>query len=416
MKILIIQHLNFINGAGGTEKIASFLANGFQQNKHQVEIATNQNISGEAVFKLEKEIKVTNIFSENCVQKELRSIYNYKGKNPFLWLYYKVNKKQAKSFNKNLLKEMHGEEGLYEFNLNERSKAWKAYILKLNPDVIITMSIGSLLEITFNNSYDIPIVNSVNGRPDYDYTDKLWFRSKQEMLLLEQSFKKLTAIQVLFKSYENYLPKTFLGKSNVIPNPVFQVNDNEVVVHRKDKERYKIINIASLSTSCKQQDIAIEIFSKLAEKYPNWDLYFWGIGSDKEMLQDQINQLNLQKRIFLKGFTHNATGELKASDVFIFPSKYEGFPLALSEAMSIGLPSLGFKTCSGVNELIENESTGFLAKDNFEMQNQLEKLIVHSDLRSSIGKNAHNSMKQFNSKFVLEKWLELLYTVTQNQN
>jgi len=416
MKILIIQHLNFINGSGGTEKIASFLANGFRQNQHEVEIATNQDISGNPIFPLEKGIKVSNIFSSDILQKSLQPIYNYEGKNPFLWIRHKIAKKRAKIFNKNLLKEMSGEDGLFKFNLNERAKAWKNHILQNNPDVIVTMSVSSLLEITFNNQLTIPIVNSVNGRPDYDYTDILWYRSKIEMSLLEESYKKLSAIQVLFKSYEDYLPKTFSGRSQVIPNPVFQVEDDEIVVHGNKKERYKIINIASLATSCKQQDIAISVFSKLAAKYPNWDLYFWGTGIDKEFLQNQIKQSNLQNRVFLEGFTDSPIEKLKESDIFIFPSKYEGFPLALSESMSVGLPALGFQTCSGVNELIENNVTGFLSSDAVEMQDQLEKLILDSELRSFLGKNAHQFMTQFNSELVLQKWLELANILAKTQN
>lgn len=415
MKILIIQHLNFINGSGGTEKIASFLANGFYENQHQVEIATNQDISGNPIFPLEKGIKVSNIFSSDILQKSLRPIYNYERKNPFLWIRHKVAKKQAKSFNKDLLKKMSGEEGLFKFNLNERAKAWKKYILSTNPDLIITMSVGTLLEITFNNELNIPIVNSVNGRPDYDYTDILWYRSKIEMSLLEESYSKLSAIQVLFKSYKDYLPKTFLGKSQVIPNPVFQVNEDEIVVHENNKERYKITNIASLGISCKQQDVAISVFSKLAKKYPNWDLYFWGTGNDKELLQSQIFELNLQDRVFLMGFTADPIQKLRESDIFIFPSKYEGFPLALSEAMSVGLPCVGFQTCSGVNELIENNVTGFLSTDADEMQNHLEKLILDSQLRSYLGKNAHEYMARFNSEFVLGKWLELVDCMTENK-
>lgn len=59
MKILLVQHLNFINGSGGTEKICSFLANDFALNGHEVEIATNQDISGKPVFPLHGNIKVT---------------------------------------------------------------------------------------------------------------------------------------------------------------------------------------------------------------------------------------------------------------------------------------------------------------------------------------------------------------------
>lgn len=228
------------------------------------------------------------------------------------------------------------------------------------------------------------------------------------MELLRDSYRHLTAIQVLFDSYKNYLPDTFKGKSFTIPNPVFQIDDSEIVNHYKEKERFKILNVASLVTSCKQQDIAINVFSRIAAKYSTWDLHFWGIGDDLEALQNQVNQLKLEDRVFFNGFTKNPIAKMKESDVFIFPSKYEGFPLALTEAMSVGLPSIGFQTCSGVNELIENNVNGFLVNNESELQESLENLIVNKDLRKQFGDNAHHMMKKFNKNNVSDKWIDVI--------
>lgn len=408
MKIMIIQHTGFLNGAGGTEKICCFLSNILSENNFEVEIATNQDSSGNPMFHLNQKVKITNIFDENVLQKKLLKLYNYKGRNPFFWIYYKIQKKYRKVYNKNLLKKMNGIDEFNKFNLYQRSQAWKNYIVKSNPDLIITMTIGSLLEITFENKYNIPIINSVNGRPDYDYSDILWYRSKTDMELLTDSYKNLSAIQILFDSYKNYLPGTFKGKSFTIPNPVFQIDDSEIVNHYKEKERFKILNVASLVTNCKQQDVAINVFSKIADKYPIWDLHFWGIGDDLELLQNQVKELKLEDRVFFNGFTKNPLDKMKESDVFIFPSKYEGFPLALTEAMSVGLPSIGFQTCSGVNELIENNVNGFLVNNESELQESLENLIANKDLRKKTGANAHQMIKKYNENNVSDKWINVI--------
>ncbi|TDO72797.1 glycosyltransferase involved in cell wall biosynthesis [Flavobacterium chryseum] len=408
MKIVIIQHSGFLNGTGGTEKICCFLSNILSKNNFEVEIATNQESGGNPMFQLDEKVKITNIFDKNVPQKKLLELYNYRGKNPFLWIYYKIQKKYYKVYNKNFLKKMNGIDEFNKFNLHQRSQAWKDYIVKSNPNLIITMTINSLLEITFENEYNIPIINSVNGRPDYDYSDILWYRSKIDIELLRDSYKNLSAIQVLFDSYKNYLPNTFKGKSYTIPNPVFQIDDSEIVNHYKEKERFKILNVASLVTSCKQQDVAIRVFSKIVDKYPTWDLHFWGIGDDLEALQNQVKQLKLEDRVFFNGFTKKPIDKMKESDVFIFPSKYEGFPLALTEAMSVGLPSIGFQTCSGVNELIENNVNGFLVNNERELQESLENLIVSKDLRKQIGANAHQMIKKFNENNVSGKWIDVI--------
>ena len=414
MKILFVQHLNFINGSGGTEKICSLLANDFAMRGHDIEIATNQNILGKPVFALHENVKVTNIFSPKTMQKFALPFHNYHDKNPFLWLKFKVQKKKAKFHNKKLYSEIGGEDGLYKYNLSQRSKGWKTYIEKVNPDLVITMSIGSLLEITYNNSYHFPIINSTNGRPDYDYTDVLWHRNPIEMKLLKESYQNLAAIQVLFENYKDFLPENFLGKSYAIPNPIPQFEEKNIVEHHTNKEKFKIINIASLVTSCKQQDIAIDVFANLSAKFPTWELYFWGVGADFEYLKEKIKKHNLEDRIFLMGFTDHPLEKLKDSDIFIFPSKYEGFGLALAEAMSVGLPCLGFETCSGVNELIKHDQNGFIAKDISEMEKYLEVLMSSCDQRKKMGKQAHLDIKKYSAELILKQWQELIISLKNN--
>lgn len=404
MKILFIQHTGFINGSGGTEKICSFLANELSSLGHRVEIATNEDIDGKPIFSLNQDVLVTNIFDKNTPQIVLQKTFNYNGSNLLKWISYKVQKKLIKRDNKRLIKQNGGANELFKLNLHNRSKAWKSYIDVLHPDIIITMSISSLLEITFENEYQIPIINSTNGRPDYDYSDILWYRSPFEMDLLKSAYQKLSGIQVLFESYKDFLPATFQGKAVTIPNPVPQFPDSEMVNLKMIKKRYKIINIGSLATDCKQQHIAVDIFASIAERFPNWDLHFWGLGNDFNFLKDKIQKANLQNRIFLNGFTHDPIAELKDSDIFIFPSKYEGFGLALAEAMSLGLPALGFATCSGVNELIQHNENGFLAQNTEDLKIYLEKLMSDCTLRSELGRKAHFEMNKYTPAKNLEKW------------
>lgn len=407
-KIVLIQHTAFINGRGGTEKICSFLANHFCSLGYDVEVATNENIQGKEVYPLNNKIKLVNIYSPDIKQINLNPIYSYKGKNPFLWLKYKFQKKKAKFLNKTILNKVGGEDELYKFNLRQRAKAWKKYIEITNPDLIITMSIGSLLEITFENEYDIPIINSTNGRPDYDYTDLLWHRSKIDIFHLKESYKKLTAIQILFDNYKDFLPETFRGNIKVIGNPAPKVEDK---ITPPNKERKIIIHIASLQISCKQQDVAIRIFSKNARKYPEWDLHFWGEGNDYLYLKELIEKEDLSNRIFLHGFTDSPLQKLQEADIFIFPSKYEGFPLALMEAMSTGLPVIGFTDCSGVNQLVQHQENGYLANNESEMEEYLIQLMEDSNLRELMGAKGKEFVKDFYPEKIAEQWEELVSEV-----
>ncbi|MDR2273092.1 MAG: glycosyltransferase [Sphingobacterium sp.] len=411
MRILLVQHLYFLNGIGGTEKICSTLANIFNANGHKVEIATNENVVGPPVFPLNEGIKVTNIFDPAVEQKKELPIYNYPGKNPFLWLKFKAKKKYHKWYNWRLKYTLGGEAKLYQYNLRKRSIAWNKYIDQLKPDLIITMSISSLLEITFGNTLRVPIINSVNGRPDYDYSN-IWGDRKPYMVdMLINSFRYLDGVQILFDNYRSFLPSNFSGECRVIANPIELKDCTKLVEHSSTRERYKIIHVGRLDTACKQQHLAIEIFNKLAKKYSKWDLEFWGTGSDFDRLNHQINDLELSERVFLRGFTDDPLAKMRNADIFIFPSKYEGFGLALAEAMALGLPGIGFSTCSGVNQIIKHENTGFLARDEEEMLIYLEKLIQDPSLRRQVGVKAHLSMKGYNLEQMAEGWMKLIDTV-----
>lgn len=416
MKIVLIQHVCFLNGIGGTEKICSILANLFVANGYQVEIVTNEDVIGGAVFPLNKSVRVTNIYDPNIEQIEEIPLYNYKGKNPLLWIKYKAKKKYAKWYNRRLRKRMGGEEQIYLFNLRNRAQVWARFFKREKPDVIITMSIASLVEVTFENSLRIPIINSVNGRPDYDYSDTLGQRPFYLFRLLKNAFSELNGIQILFDNYRSFLPDNFKGRIAVIHNPIDHIEPNKLVLHTIEKIRYKIIHVARLDIGCKQQDLAIAVFSALATKYPEWDLEFWGIGPDYEILHMQIANFGLGERVFLRGFTDDPIAEMQKSDIFIFPSKYEGFGLALAEAMSVGLPCIGLSSCSGVNELIVNGENGFLANSAEEMEYFLERLMGDAALRQQIGFKASLSMKRYSKTAMERGWLDLVESVAKNDN
>ena len=415
MRVLFVQNTRFLNGQGGTEKICTFLANGFFDAGHQVEIATNENVLGKSVFFLNSKIPINNVYDSKNNIKVLYKINSYRGYNPLYWMIEKFKKKYRKHCNRKITKKCSASGGVYLHNLAERSRMWSSFFAENSFDLIITMSITSLLEISYLNHLTAPIINSTNGRPDYDYSELLWFREEAEKNALKAAYRNLKGIQVLFESYTDYLPNTFSGTTKVIPNPVAKIPEEEAVDHYQLKKRYTIVHVGSLVTSCKQQDVAIEIFSEIAHIYPNWDLHFWGTGDDYNQLSSLIAIHNLNNRVFLNGYTSSPLEKMKESDVFLFPSKYEGFPLSLMEAMSVGLPVLGFSYCSGVNELITDGENGFLCKDRKEMTNRLQMLLSDSTLRAEMGRKAYLFSKIFKPQEVLDKWLTFAENIVREK-
>lgn len=223
---------------------------------------------------------------------------------------------------------------------------------------------------------------------------------------------KANVIQVLMPSYvaetRQYLPHTPVVW---IPNIVETVCPEKQAHPGAVKERYRIITIGRITVQ-KQIHILIEAFSSLAQQYPEWDVWIWGEVKKKDYYQrlcQFIEEQGLTGRVHLAGTTPAIQDELCQADIFAFPSAFEGFPLALTEAMATGLPSVGFRSADAVNELIVDGKNGILCEDGVSAFAQgLERLMKEPALRSAMGRQAVADMKPYYPEAVWNQWQMLI--------
>ncbi len=116
-------------------------------------------------------------------------------------------------------------------------------------------------------------------------------------------------------------------------------------------------------------------YSFLIHALKNWDeqnytLDIYGDGPLKSQLSNEINKLNLQKNIFLKGKKSNLYDIIVKYDLYIMPSIYEGFGIALLEAMALEIPTL----IADIAELKEVSEGNALFFDPYDYNSLIEKL------------------------------------------
>jgi len=121
------------------------------------------------------------------------------------------------------------------------------------------------------------------------------------------------------------------------------------------------------------------------------DFFIWvvGGGAEHNSLKQKVRASNLENKIFFWGVRNDIPAILRASDVFVLPSRYEGMPMVILEAMASHLPIIA--TDVGDNSyIIENEATGFIVKinDYDNLSKKLRILLSTPLLRESMGKNA----------------------------
>ena len=174
-----------------------------------------------------------------------------------------------------------------------------------------------------------------------------------------------------------------------------------------------IINVGRLNREQKRQHLLIEAFAKIAYKYPQWKVKLFGALSRpadyKIRLEKIIKSKKLENQVFLMGKTSNVPEELRKAAILGFPSAYEGFSLALTEAMASGLPSVGFKSAPSVNELIQNGHNGILCDDNVDsFAKALEELMTDEEKRIRYGTNAQKDMLKYAPEIIYGQWEALI--------
>ena len=113
------------------------------------------------------------------------------------------------------------------------------------------------------------------------------------------------------------------------------------------------------------------------------------------------------------GYSNDVLSIYKNSDINAFVSAAEGFGLTLADAMAMGVPAVGFKSAKAVNELIIDGKSGFLADDIDDFAEKLKMLMLDKELRIKMGKNARQDIKRFASDSVIDKWEEVINSVTK---
>jgi glycosyltransferase involved in cell wall biosynthesis len=88
----------------------------------------------------------------------------------------------------------------------------------------------------------------------------------------------------------------------------------------------------------------------------------------------------------------------------------------MTEAMSIGLPVVGFNNCAAVNELVRDGENGILCEDGVEsFAKALSRLMKNKEIRIRFGRQAHEDMKAYSPDVIWQRWEELMKNLLEGK-
>jgi glycosyltransferase involved in cell wall biosynthesis len=197
----------------------------------------------------------------------------------------------------------------------------------------------------------IPVVGSEHTVPAY------YRRHPMEFFSVLLACPLMATVTVLSERIRATFPGIVARKMVVMPNPVAAADCS---AHGSlERQEPVLLNVGRMDAA-KDQATLIHAFSVVAHEFPEWRLRIVGDGVLRLQLEQLVRQLGLTTRVEMPGVNEDIASEYRGADVFVTSSRYEAFGLATAEAMSHGLPVIGFADCPGTNELIVDNESGLL--------------------------------------------------------
>lgn len=202
--------------------------------------------------------------------------------------------------------------------------------------------------------------------------------------------------------------KTFFQKKGanvtVMPNPC----TFELVEHIEEQKQKTILAVGGLDRIYhKGFDNLLNLIVPVLKNNPHWRLKIAG-GGDKglKILSNQAVQNDIQNQVEFMGFVKDVKSVMRTSEIFVLPSRYEGLPMVLLEAMSQGMACIAFNCKTGPSEIIDHNENGLLIEDQHQeaFASGIQLLIDNEDLRKKLGKNAVQSLDRYSMEVIMEKW------------
>ena len=202
-------------------------------------------------------------------------------------------------------------------------------------------------------------------------------------------------------------------RAHVIPNPV----GNQFSKGRSADESVRRPTVLAVGRLVRQKglDLLIEAFAAVVRRHPEWSLRIVGEGPDEARLRGLAGGLLSRGAVVFQGAVTDPERYYRTAGLFVLPSRFEGFPNALLEAMACGCTVVAANCPAGPAEIVRHGIDGSLVppEDVGALITEMDRLMSDAAERCRLGRRAGEVSERFAVDKILSQWEDVIAEVRQ---
>lgn len=270
---------------------------------------------------------------------------------------------------------------------------------QLQPELVVSfVDQTNVLTLLATKPLAIPTIVTERTDPRHHRLSTVWSR------LRKWTYPRAAAVVVQTEAVCKVV-QTLTPRANVlvIANGISAPPASEQVQREKI-----VVGMGRLSVE-KGFDLLIRAWGQVATQHPAWSLRIYGDGPQRDALRELAAQ-EAAGQVELAGPTDCPERVYREASIFALPSRYEGFPNALLEAMAHGVPAVAFSCQSGPSEIVRSGVDGLLVPptDVAQLAESLARLMDDDALRQQLGTRAREVTERFSLHRFYAAWESLI--------
>jgi len=282
-----------------------------------------------------------------------------------------------------------------------RGVALRSCLARLEAPVVVSfLTRTNVMTILATRDLSCRVVVSERNDPDLQVLDHVWDRLRR--LTYPAADRVTSNATGVLQKLERFVPRTKLA---LLPNPVILPPRRET-----GADRGRRFVIAARLVHQKGLDILIDAFAEAAPACSGWSLDILGDGPLRAELTARAARRGIEHRVQFHGHVPGPSEYFLAAQVFVLPSRFEGMPNALLEAMSCGLAPIVSDSSPGPLECVANGLTGLVVRteDVADLAEKMTLLATDDALRTRLAEEAEAFIRRNDWSEVEAVWLDVL--------